>query len=57
MKFENTKEKVMIEPDKKANLEVRKEGHGTHAEDHDGENKLVYSGKENLLSFDISMQL
>ena len=52
MKFENTKEKVMIEPDKKANLEVRKEGRGTHAEDHDGENKLVYSGKDNLLSFE-----
>ena len=52
MKFENTKSKVMIELDKKANLEVRKQGPGTHAEDHDGENKLVYNGKDNPLSFE-----
>ena len=50
-KFENTKTKVMIVPDEKSSVEVRKKGNGTHAEDHNGENKLVYSGKDNLLSF------
>ena len=50
--FKNTKTKVIITPDFKAQIEIRKMGNGTFAEEHEGENKIVYSGKENPLSFE-----
>ena len=49
--FKNTKTKVMIQYDFKALIEIRKIGNGTFAEEHEGENKKVYTGKENPLSF------
>ena len=49
--FKNTKTKVIIQSDVKALIDIRKMGNGTFAEEHEGENKKVYTGKENPLSF------
>ena len=52
LKFENTKTKVMIEPDINALVQVTRKGNGTHCEEDEVENKLMYSGNDNPLSFE-----